>query len=114
MWLIGIPDKILTPWIGNRKYIKPADEGEGVAIGAGYYYATGKRATVFMSADGFANALNPISNLLIPYSIPMNIVISYGRKELPHYVMSDALIRIIETLNYDPERLHFEFIKKKS
>ncbi len=112
--LIGIPDKTLAPWIGNRKYIMPADEGEGVAIGAGYFYATGKRATVFMSADGFANALNPITNLVIPYGIKMNIVVSYGRKELPHYVMSDLLPKIIDKLPYDSTLLNFEFVKKKS
>lgn len=113
--LVGVPDKLLQQeWLGNKKYICPADEGEAVAIACGYYYATGKRAIVFGSADGFANMLNPITNLVIPFGIPMKIVISYGRKELPHYVMSDALIKIIETLKYDPAKLSFEFVKKKS
>lgn len=112
--LVGIPDKLLTPWIGKRDYIKPADEGEGIAIACGYWYATGKRATVFMSCDGFANALNPITNLVIPFGIPMKLMISYGRKELPHYVMSDLLIKIIDNLPYDAEKLSFEFVKKKS
>lgn len=114
MWLVGIPDKLLTPWIGDRKYIMPADEGEAIGIGAGYWYATGKKPTVFMSADGFANALNPITNLVIPYNIPMHLVISYGRREPPHYVMSDLLMKIIENLPYDPTLLSFEFVKKES
>lgn len=110
--LIGIPDKVLTKWINGRDYIKPADEGEGVAIGAGYWYATGKRATVFMSADGFANALNPITNLVIPYGIEMNVVVSYGRQEPPHKVMSDILKPLIKILKYDPKKVHFLLIKK--
>lgn len=112
--LIGIPDKMIARWLDKKKYIAPADEGEGIAIAAGYWYATGKRATVFMSADGFANALNPITNLVIPFGIKINLVISHGRTELPHYVMSKMLLKIIENLPYDPKNISFEFIKKKS
>ena len=112
--LIGIPDKILTKWIGNRRYIMPADEGEAVAIAAGYFLATKKRATVFMSADGFANALNPLTNLVIPYGIKMHFVISFGRQEPPHKVMSDILKKLIKILPHDSKKITFEFIKKKS
>lgn len=111
--LIGIPDKLLSPWIGKRKYIAPADEGEAIAIAAGYWYATKKRATVFMSADGFANALNPITNLVIPYDIEMDLVVSYGRQEPPHMVMSNILLDLIKLLPYDPDKVHFEFMQKQ-
>lgn len=115
MFLVGIPDKLLQKrWLGNKKYIMPADEGEAVAIGCGYFYATGKRATVFFSADGFANALNPITNLVIPFNIKMNIVVSYGRQELPHKVMSDMLLPLIKLLPYDAKKLHFKFVQKES
>lgn len=111
--LIGIPDKLLQKeWLGKKKYITPADEAEAVAIGIGYFEMTGKPATVFMSADGFANALNPITNHVIPYGIKMNLVISYGRQEAPHKVMSDLLQPLIKFLPYDPEKLHIELIKK--
>lgn len=112
--IVGIPDKIITKWLGNKKYITPADEGEAVAIAAGYWFATKKRATVFMSADGFANALNPLTNLVIPYGVKMNFVISYGRQELPHKVMSDLLLDLIKLLPYDPRKVHFKFLQKKS
>lgn len=112
-YLIGIPDKLLATWLGTQDYIKPADEGEAVAIACGYWYATGKRATVFMSADGFANALNPITNLVIPFGIEMNIVVSYGRQETPHKVMSDLLLPLTRLLPHDPEKVHFKFITKK-
>lgn len=112
--LIGIPDKLLTPWIAGRDYIKPADEGEAVAIACGVWYATRKRATVFMSADGFANALNPITNLVIPEGIEMDLVISYGRQEPPHKVMSDILLPLIDLLKYDPEKINIKYIKKES
>ncbi len=110
--ICGIPDKILVPWLKNKTYLAVAEEGEAIAIGVGYYLATKKTPTIFMSADGFANALNPIANIVIPQGIKMHLVISYGRKELPHYVMSDSLIKIIEALPYEPTKLHFEFIKQ--
>jgi len=111
MYLIGIPDKLLVKWLGDKDYIKPADEGEAVAIGAGYYYATGKPATVFMSADGFCNALNPLTSLVIPEVIKMNLVISTGRKEKPHYIMTYALDKILKVIKYDPEILSITIIK---
>lgn len=110
--MIGIPDKLLTPWIGKRDYIKPADEAEAVAIACGYWYATGKRATVFGSSDGFANMLNPITNLVIPEKIPIDLVISYGREEPPHYMMSRILLDLKDLL--EPNKIHYKFIKKKS
>jgi len=116
--LICIPDKLLVPWIGKRKYIAPADEGEAIGIAIGYYYATGKPATVAMSADGFCNALNPITSHVIPFNIPMKIVISVGREEAQHYVMSDVLKGIIKLLKKhqkkNAKRIVIELVKKKS
>ena len=112
--LAGIPDKILTKWLKNKKYYAVADEGEAIAIGVGFHLSTGKRATVFLSADGLANALNPITNLVIPEKIPINIVVSYGRQEKPHKVMSDLLLPLIELLPYDSKLIHWKFIQKKS
>lgn len=116
--LITIPDKLLCTWLKNQKYIAPADEGEAIGIAIGYYYATGKRATVAMSADGFCNALNPITSHVIPFNIPMKIVISVGRKEAQHYVMSDMLQDIIKALKKHnkkhAKRIVIELIKKKS
>lgn len=112
--IIGIPDKLIQKeWLGSKEYVTPADEGEAVAIAAGYYYATGKRATVFMSTDGLANALNPITNLVIPYGIEMNLVVSYGRQEPPHKVMSDITEDLIKLLPYDPKKVNIKLIKKK-
>lgn len=114
--LIGIPDKILVPWLGKKKYIAPADESEAIGIAIGYYYATGKPATVFMSADGFMNALNPITSHVIPYNIPMKIVISFGRKEAQHVIASGILEDIIKLLKKkrNAKGLVIQLIKKKS
>ena len=89
---VGVPDSKLKHIDG----IIASDEGEAVAIAAGYYLATGKPATVFLSADGFCNALNPITSLIIPYGIPVKWIISTGRQEPQHRVMSDTVDKLLE------------------
>jgi len=110
--IIGIPDKILVKWLGDKDYIKPSDEGEAIGIAMGYYLATKKRATVFMSADGFCNALNPITSGVIPYGIKMNLVISTGRTEPQHIVMTKALDKILKAIKYDTKKVNIKIIRK--
>lgn len=110
--LIGVPDKVLAEWIDGREYITATDEGEAVAIGAGYYLVTKKRATVFMSADGLCNAMNTITSYIIPEGIEMDIVIGTGRQEPQHKVMSDIVEDIIKIIPYDTEKISFEFIRE--
>ena len=110
---VGVSDKILMPWLEGKNYITAADEGEAMAIGAGYWLATGERANVFMSADGFCNALNPFTSWIIPDGIEMNIIISTGRQEDHHKIMSDILEDIIKMTNYDPGRVDFQYIRKQ-
>lgn len=111
---VGVSDKIMMPWLKNMPYMDCSDEGEAVAIGAGYFLATGKKANVFMSADGFCNALNFLTSWVIPEKLRMNIVISTGRQEAPHKVMSDILSRLILLIPHDPDTLSFEFVQKES
>lgn len=90
-----------------------SDEGEAVAIAAGVYLATNKRALVVISADGFCNALNPLTSYVMPEKIEMDFIISVGRQEPPHEVMSNCLEQIINLLNYDKQRISFTFLRKE-
>jgi phosphonopyruvate decarboxylase len=105
----GVPDSKLMDWLIKEEYLITADEGEATAMAAGYYLATGKVGTVFCNADGFLNVLNPLTSLLIPYQIPVNFVISYGRKEPQHIIASESLKKLIE-LYVNKGRSTFEFI----
>ena len=109
--IVGIPDKIIAKWLEGKEYMIASDEGEAVGIAAGHYLATGKRATVFMSADGFCNALNPLTSYVIPEEIEMDFVISYGRQEPSHKVMSDILEKLILLLDADTKRISYTFLK---
>jgi sulfopyruvate decarboxylase TPP-binding subunit len=111
MIYVGVPDKKLNIWLKGKEYMISSDEGEAIGICAGLYYATKERATAFMNADGFLNALNPITSFVIPYDIKMNIVVSYGRKEPQHKVATYLLPKILKSLKYDSKKISFKLIK---
>lgn len=114
---VGISDKVMATWLGDQEHITTADEGEAIGIAGGYWLATGKRATAFMSADGFFNALNPITSWVIPAEIEMNIIISTGRTEPSHFVATEMLEPIINLLNtYEgfTKRVHIDLVRKES
>lgn len=103
------------PWLKGKPYLDCSDEGEAVGIGGGYFLSTGKRANVFMSADGFMNALNAITSWVIPQKIEMNLIISIGRMEPAHFVATEITEPIITMLKkYDgfSERISIEFVRK--
>ena len=115
-FIVTVPDKVIAKHIEGKDYIMASDEGEAIGLAAGYYYATGKAADVYISADVFMNALNPLTSLVIPYEIKMNIFISIGRQELQHKLATDLVPDIIEDLlRYaKSETIHFELIRKES
>jgi len=108
---IGVPDKKLAKWLEGKEYIIASDEGEAVGVAGGVYLATGERANVFCSADGFMNALNPLTSWIIPEKIEMKFIISIGRQEPQHKVATDLVPQIIKKLKYDSKRVDFLFIK---
>lgn len=114
MKYIGISDKVLDKWLEGKEYLSSSDEGEAVAIAGGHWLATGERATVFMSADGFMNSLNFLTSWIIPENIGIHFVISYGRTEKPHFVASELLEDLITILKtYDAENVSFELMRKE-
>lgn len=110
--IVGVPDKKLAKqFLEGKEYIIASDEGEAVAIAAGHYLATGEKATVFTSADGFCNCLNFLTSWIIPDKIPIHMVISYGRQEPPHKVMTDILHDIIKLLPDESKAISYEFVQ---
>lgn len=95
---VGVPDSKLKEYLKDKKYIVATNEGEAIGIATGYYLATGKSANVFMSADGFCNALNPLTSLVIPYQIEMNLIISKRTDEPQHKVMGEKVNQIMKDI----------------
>lgn len=84
----GVPDSQLRPLcdflmnkyaIDSNHHIIAANEGNCVALAAGYHLATGKVPVVYMQNSGEGNIVNPVASLLNDkvYKIPMIFVIGW-------------------------------------
>ena len=76
----GVPDSLLKDFclcvdekISKNNNIIAPNEGNAVALGAGYNLATGELPLVYMQNSGIGNAINPLLSLCDPdvYSIPL-------------------------------------------
>lgn len=95
----GVPDsllKSLCAYIDNtfatQQHVITANEGNAMAMAAGYYLGSGQPAVVYMQNSGLGNIVNPMTSLCDPqvYSIPMLLVIGWrgepGVKDEPQHV----------------------------
>ena len=95
---VGVPDSKLKEYLKDKSYLVATNEGEAIGIATGYYLATGNSANVFMSADGFCNALNPLTSLVMPYQIEMNLIIAVRTDEPQHKVMGEKAVQIMNDI----------------
>ena len=97
----GVPDsqlKALCDYLMNTYGIAPehhiiaANEGNCVAIAAGYYLATGELPAVYLQNSGEGNIINPVASLLNEnvYGIPMIFIIGWrgepGAHDEPQHI----------------------------
>lgn len=85
-FIAGVPDTLLNEfcmhvhknWPEN-KHIIAANEGNAVALAAGYHLTTGSVPLVYMQNSGMGNTLNPLLSLTNKevYSIPMILLIGW-------------------------------------
>ena len=83
-------------------FIPATDEGEAVAIAAGYV-AAGGAASVAMQNSGLGHVLDPLLSLAIPFGIPIALVVSHrgrpGDEELAHHApmgrITHALLELV-------------------
>lgn len=85
-FMTGVPDSFLNDFclyaessLKKEKHIVAANEGNAIAIAAGYHVATGKIPLVYMQNSGIGNAMNPLLSLThqTVYSIPMILLIGW-------------------------------------
>lgn len=110
----GVPDSQLkalcnylmdTYGIDNKHHLIAANEGNAVALAAGYYLATGKAAVVYMQNSGEGNAINPIASLLNEkvYGIPVIFVIGWRGEpgvhdEPQHIFQGEITLKLLDEL----------------
>ena len=109
----GVPDSTLkypiayiTDYTGGKKRnIIAANEGNAIALAAGYYLATGKIGMVYMQNSGMGNAINPLTSLIDKkvYNIPLIILIGWrgepGKKDEPQHIkQGEITISLLDVL----------------
>jgi sulfopyruvate decarboxylase alpha subunit len=108
--VVHVPDKVLAPLIGRLQaddhftVIGPAREEEAVGIVAGAYLG-GLRGIVLMQTSGFATLPNALASLVLPYQIPLLMLISergtLGDFQLGQAIVCRTLRPILETLGIE-------------
>lgn len=101
----GVPDSLLKP-LGNYlmntygisdKHIIAANEGNAVALAAGYHLATGKVPVVYLQNSGQGNIVNPVTSLMNDkvYGIPCIFIVGWrgepGFKDEPQHVFQGEI-----------------------
>ncbi len=108
----GVPDSLLKEFClcldNNAKknnHIITANEGNAIALAAGYYLAKNNLPLVYMQNSGLGNAINPILSLCDNdvYSIPMLIMIGWrgepGLIDEPQHVKQGKIqLNLLNTL----------------
>ena len=106
--MTGVPDTLLndfclgldTIWPSPR-HIIAANEGNAVALAAGYHLATGSVPLVYMQNSGMGNAMNPLISLTDPavYSIPLVLLIGWrgepGTSDWPQHQRQGELSPVL-------------------
>ncbi len=111
----GVPDSLLRPLCDYlldaygedpRRHLIAANEGNCVALAAGYHFATGKVPLVYLQNSGEGNAVNPLASLLngAVYAVPCVFVVGWrGEPGVPdepqHRFQGEVTVRLLETLD---------------
>lgn len=123
-YFTGVPDSQLKAFCDyitlkygtGKKHIIAPNEGNAVALAAGYHIATGNTGLVYMQNSGLGNAVNPITSLtdLEVYGIPIVYLIGWrgqpGVKDEPQHVKQGKItLELLETLG-----INYFIIKKET
>lgn len=110
----GVPDSqlkslcnyLMATYGISKHHIIAANEGNAVALAAGYHLATGKIPVVYMQNSGEGNIINPVASLLNDkvYGIPCVFVIGWrgepGTHDEPqHIYQGEVTIKLLEDMD---------------
>lgn len=110
----GVPDSLLRPLcdylmkeygVGKQHMIAP-NEGNAVALAAGYHLATGKVPVVYMQNSGQGNVVNPVASLMNDkvYGIPCLFIIGWRGEpgvhdEPQHIYQGEVTLKLLEDMD---------------
>ncbi len=112
----GVPDSQLKALCNalmdthgiNKNHIIAANEGNAVALAAGYYLATGNIPVVYLQNSGIGNIINPVASLLNDkiYGIPCLFIVGWrgepGIHDEPQHVFQGAVTeKLLKSMDID-------------
>ena len=111
----GVPDSQLRPLCDylvdtygtdSRHHVIAANEGNAVALAAGYHLATGKVPVVYMQNSGIGNIINPVASLMNDkvYGVPCVFVVGWRGEpgvhdEPQHIYQGEVTIKLLEDMD---------------
>lgn len=110
----GVPDSLLKPlcdWLIteygiSKKHIVAANEGNALALAAGYHLATGKIPVVYMQNSGIGNIINPLASLMNDkvYAIPCIFIVGWRGEpgvhdEPQHIYQGEVTVKLLEDMD---------------
>ncbi len=111
----GVPDSQLKALcnylmskygIDSKHHVIAANEGNCVALAAGYHLATGKIPVVYLQNSGEGNIINPVASLLNDkvYAIPVIFIIGWrgepgGHDEPQHIYQGEVTVKLLEDMD---------------
>lgn len=114
---VGVPDSQLralcdylmdTYGIDKNHHMIVANEGNAVAVAAGYHLATGNIPVVYLQNSGEGNIINPVASLLNPkvYAIPQIFVIGWRGEpgvydEPQHIYQGEVTLKLLEDMGIE-------------
>lgn len=122
-FFVGVPDSLLQNLCAcikknspNSRNIIAANEGNAVAIAAGYHIASGNYGVVYMQNSGLGNTVNPLLSLADEevYRIPMLLIIGWrgqpGVHDEPQHVKQGKLtLPLLDTMQIAYEVLEEDY-----
>lgn len=114
----GVPCGVLRHIISNLKndstilHVSANKESEAIGLAAGAYFS-GKQPLVYMQNSGLFASSNDIASLLIPYKIPVFLVVTYrghkGEDAVQHVVTGKSTENLLKSF-----RLNFAVYENKN
>lgn len=110
----GIPDSQLKPLCNylmdiygiSNSHIIAANEGNAVALAAGYHLATGKTPVVYLQNSGIGNIINPVASLMNNkvYGIPCIFIVGWRGEpgiydEPQHIFQGEVTVKLLEDID---------------
>jgi len=117
----GVPDSLLKQFclcvddnVAEDRHVITANEGNAIALAAGYHLASGKLPLVYMQNSGLGNTVNPLLSLCDPdvYSIPMLLLIGWrgepGVHDEPQHIKQGKVqLKLLDSID-----IPYEIISK--